>query len=227
MDKLKAYIFTCSLFVANGVINFIYQTSLNDNPKALFLLLYNLIPALIFLFIYKLKKENIELVYGVFSLLYCIFLLFVEKVHVVEYSMVLVYGSFLILKHTKIKIVPTIFMITFVFSVIVCNMILIGGNIARLSGSIMFITTMGLIHYVIYYNEYKTEPKHDFTDKEVLIIKELFEEDPSNKNIANKLNISEASVKADLGRIYAKMGINYGGGKKTELAVKLARCGWL
>ena len=99
-----------------------------------------------------------------------------------------------------------------------------------LYGSFFVTILFSYSHYLFYYSHYK-EPtnikdKYKLSNQETLIIECLFKKNPSNKNIASQLYLSEATIKADLGVIYKKFGILSGGSKKTELVAKLVKEGY-
>ena len=86
-----------------------------------------------------------------------------------------------------------------------------------------------IIHSV-FYKDYQKNPdiikEYDLTKDEQLIIKHLFFTDPSNKNLAEQLNMSESKIKQDLTGIYNKFNIREGGSKRTELVARLCHLGY-
>lgn len=185
----------------------------------------------IFYIIYLKKLIKSEITTGIIFILWSIFVMFNHPESTLAYSIPLIYGVMLILKIIKIRMLPVIFTILFIFTILITSFVINEISLFKIVLNLLLIIVFSCVHNVIFYSEYNDIPdmklKYSLTDQEILIINQLFNKDPSNKHMATVLFTSESTIKADLGSIYKKMGIVSGGSKKVELIAKLAIEGYL
>ncbi len=185
--------------------------------------------SIVFIALYKLNnpKINIEVIIGSLLILWSIMDSTIFTKTLLDYSLMIVYGSMLLLKQIR-KRSNKIIIISAIVLLSMMGFIVSKQQIVELCKSLMLISVMSLVHYNIYYNSYKEKPdikaKYKLTDQEFKLINiflDLCQTDPSNKAIAEKMFISESHIKALLNSIYEKFDIQKGGNKKTVLIFKL------
>ncbi len=186
--------------------------------------------SLLFLIIYKVRIVKVEFTMAVILLLWALYIMVSIPEDQATHCFIYAYASMIIYKISKRKYF-TIFVLVALL-VTTHSLSLLLNNISPLKTllNMFLIVAFSTLHYFIYYKEYKQQMElHELriTDQEVRIIEQLGIKDPSNKRIADNLNMSESDVKAKLGKIYTKFNIISGGSKKTELVAKLARLGFV
>jgi DNA-binding CsgD family transcriptional regulator len=193
-------------------------------------LIENLVPAIPFLILHFVKFSEIEMEIGILLIGWASYVSLANEVYILDVCFLLSFGIMLILKRTKLNLTPVLILMAFVFTLNICTMIMNNYTILELSKSIMLVWLMCFTIHSIFYKDFEPIKRFDtdnkLTESEKDIIKCLFEADPSNRNIANKLDLSEATIKKDLGLLYDKFEIIQGGSKRTELVTKLIRLGY-
>ncbi|MCP4267580.1 MAG: hypothetical protein GY777_18785 [Candidatus Brocadiaceae bacterium] len=231
IKKRSVYLYTSLFFVAVNIINTAYQLGIKDYSKMRELLLINSVLCVFFLIPYIMNLKNIEIFYGVILLSWVVFSLIIGSGNIVDYSILTTYCIMLIIKQTKFKATPVIIISLILFSIAVVDMILNDGNIARLANNILLVGVMSLVHYFIYYKEYKQpinlKAKYNLEEWHIKAIDLIIKDNPTVSEMTEELNQSISTVNSYLKTIYDKMGIPEGGNRKAGLILKLAQLGYI
>lgn len=211
-----------------NISNSIYCLYNNDLDKALYLFCINSVLALLFFIPYKLKVTNLEVVYGSILLLWVAFSIFTTSGNVVDYSILVTYCIMLIIKNTKIKILPIVVISLLLLLVLIVDMTINDGHVVRMVNNLLLIGVMCLVHYYIYYKEYITtvpniKELYNLNKKEIEIIDLIINTNPSNKEMADILNKTPATLNSQLNTIYDKFQLPSSGNRKTDLVLHLAK----
>ncbi len=224
LKSRNVYLGVSLFFVLNFIIHAI-GISISNNYHVSYLIADSIL-ALLFLLLYKTNKIKLENVITIMLIGWSCMAMVLYTESQTAYSVTMAYSVMIVIKNSKHKIraiiLSTFFLIIAHILSITLNDMTAETTILNIMLSVLF----ALIHYYIYQSNYHELPdiktKYHLTNQEMLIIECLFKKDPSNKNIASQLILSESTVKADLGIIYKKLGILSGGSKKAELVSKLA-----
>ncbi len=238
LNKKNYNLIISFFFLCTSIINTTYGVFIKDFPGVFQLLVINLSFSLIFLFLHKLNKFPIEMTISLILLSWAIFRMIYYKGDFIEYSIMVSYSIMLILKKTKIKPLPIIFLSALMFVVCVSIMIINEGNIARLVNNMTLVVLICIGHFLIYHNEYKEKKEppnikkiYNLNDIDIIILDSLFLPDPCLKTIqdyvlSKKKHCSNTYVKDRLQQLYKIFKVAKGGSRKTELLGKIIRLGY-
>lgn len=187
-----------------------------------------LIGILVFLRITRAIK--LEVVIALFLYAWSVYAIMLYTHDTVTYCISFAYSIMVFLKNLKVKPIIVIGFSIFQVTLTAAVFMVKSENTDKLFYCLFLTSFLCLLHYYIYYDEYKIETqvkdKYQLTKQEISIINEVLKPNPGNKRIASDLCMSEENVKRILGNIYIKFDILKGGSKKTELVAKLARLGY-
>ncbi len=224
------YLYVFLLFVFSLILNTINNILTHNSEMLISHIVMNGVLGSIFIVLYKVNptKINIELVIGLILILWSLMCITIYSVSLLDYILMIVYGTMLLIKNNKDNIKVRIVIYSIVGLMCMLSFIFTDTLIIDVFKNLMLMSIMVLVHYNIYYNSYKEKPdikaKYKLTDQEYKLINiflDLCQTDPSNKAIAEKMFISESHIKTLFNSIYDKFDIKKGGNKKTVLIFKL------